>query len=578
MLRGRRRQLKALLLDQHVIAGHRQHLLRRDPAPRQAAPRPHQRLADHPRDRPPAPRDPRACSTAAIEAGGSTLADTQYVDIEGQGGWFQVHHRVYDRAGQRCLTCGKANIVRVVVGGPLHLLLPALPALIATLGRRRLAIRLDAVFLKSLTLKGFKSFADATTLQLEPGVTVVVGPNGSGKSNVVDAIAWVLGAQAPSAVRSQKMDDVIFAGTAKRPALGRAEVTLTIDNSAGLLPIEFTEVTVSRTLFRTGESEYAINGVDVPPARRAGAAQRRRRRPPAARHRQPGPDRRGAQRPPGGPPRRSSRRPPASSSTASARRRPSAASTPPRPACCACRTCCARCAASCARSNARPRPPVATATSSPSCSALQVFLAGREIAVAAPAPHGARRREDHARPGRADAAHRARPARHGRDGRRGGAHGARRHRPRRRDGARRAAPRARPRHRRGARRASSFDGARPRPADGLRRRRQPGGRRRPAARRARRGGGRARRAGPGDRRAGGRGAGVRRAAPGDVGGHRGPRLRTTSAASAAAEVRGELRSMRAGLERAEAELRRQRDPARVAAAARASASTPSASD
>ena len=118
-----------------------------------------------------------------------------------------------------------------------------------------------AVFLKSLTLKGFKSFADATTLQLEPGVTVVVGPNGSGKSNVVDAIAWVLGAQAPSAVRSQKMDDVIFAGTAKRPALGRAEVSLTIDNSAGLLPIEFTEVTVSRILFRTGESEYSINGV-----------------------------------------------------------------------------------------------------------------------------------------------------------------------------------------------------------------------------------------------------------------------------------------------------------------------------
>lgn len=117
------------------------------------------------------------------------------------------------------------------------------------------------MFLRSLTLKGFKSFADTTTLQLEPGVTVVVGPNGSGKSNVVDAIAWVLGAQAPSAVRSQKMDDVIFAGTDRRAALGRAEVTITIDNSAGLLPIEFTEVTLSRTLFRTGESEYAINGV-----------------------------------------------------------------------------------------------------------------------------------------------------------------------------------------------------------------------------------------------------------------------------------------------------------------------------
>ena len=117
------------------------------------------------------------------------------------------------------------------------------------------------MFLKTLTLKGFKSFADTTALDLEPGVTVVVGPNGSGKSNVVDAIGWVLGAQAPSALRSQKMDDVIFAGTAKRPALGRAEVALTIDNSGGLLPVDFTEVTITRTLFRTGDSEYAINGV-----------------------------------------------------------------------------------------------------------------------------------------------------------------------------------------------------------------------------------------------------------------------------------------------------------------------------
>ena len=117
------------------------------------------------------------------------------------------------------------------------------------------------MFLKSLTLKGFKSFADSTTMSLEPGVTVVVGPNGSGKSNVVDAVAWVLGAQAPKSVRSQKMDDVIFAGTATRPPLGRAEVSLTIDNSAGLLPVEFNEVTVSRILFRTGESEYSINGV-----------------------------------------------------------------------------------------------------------------------------------------------------------------------------------------------------------------------------------------------------------------------------------------------------------------------------
>jgi len=117
------------------------------------------------------------------------------------------------------------------------------------------------VFLKSLNLKGFKSFADSTTLVLEPGVTVVVGPNGSGKSNVVDAIAWVLGAQAPKAVRSQKMDDVIFAGTASRPALGRAEVSITIDNSDGTLGVEFNEVTVTRVLFRNGDSEYAINGV-----------------------------------------------------------------------------------------------------------------------------------------------------------------------------------------------------------------------------------------------------------------------------------------------------------------------------
>ena len=117
------------------------------------------------------------------------------------------------------------------------------------------------MFLKSLTLKGFKSFADSTLMALEPGVTVVVGPNGSGKSNVVDAIAWVLGAQAPKSVRSQKMDDVIFAGTDKRPALGRAEVSLTLDNSSGLLPVEFNEVTITRVLFRSGDSEYSINGV-----------------------------------------------------------------------------------------------------------------------------------------------------------------------------------------------------------------------------------------------------------------------------------------------------------------------------
>ena len=117
------------------------------------------------------------------------------------------------------------------------------------------------VFLKSLTMKGFKSFADSTVLEFEPGVTVVVGPNGSGKSNVVDAVAWVLGAQGPSTVRSGKMEDVVFAGTPDRPALGRAEVSLVIDNSSGSLPIEFTEVTVTRTLYRSGDSEYSLNGV-----------------------------------------------------------------------------------------------------------------------------------------------------------------------------------------------------------------------------------------------------------------------------------------------------------------------------
>ncbi|MSY45798.1 MAG: AAA family ATPase, partial [Actinobacteria bacterium] len=116
------------------------------------------------------------------------------------------------------------------------------------------------MFLKSLVLKGFKSFAEKTELVFEPGVTVIVGPNGSGKSNLVDAVAWVLGAQGPRTLRGGKMDDVIFAGTSKRPALGRAEVSLTIDNALGVLPIDFTEVTITRTLFRNGDSEYQING------------------------------------------------------------------------------------------------------------------------------------------------------------------------------------------------------------------------------------------------------------------------------------------------------------------------------
>ncbi|MEV0463173.1 chromosome segregation protein SMC [Nocardia tengchongensis] len=114
--------------------------------------------------------------------------------------------------------------------------------------------------LKSLTLKGFKSFASSTTLRLEPGITCVVGPNGSGKSNVVDALTWVMGEQGAKALRGGKMEDVIFAGTAGRAPLGRAEVTLTIDNSDGLLPIEYSEVSITRRMFRDGAGEYEING------------------------------------------------------------------------------------------------------------------------------------------------------------------------------------------------------------------------------------------------------------------------------------------------------------------------------
>ncbi|MGO4131043.1 chromosome segregation protein SMC [Janibacter hoylei] len=116
------------------------------------------------------------------------------------------------------------------------------------------------MYVKSLTLKGFKSFASATHMRLEPGITCIVGPNGSGKSNVVDALAWVMGEQGAKSLRGGKMEDVIFAGTAGRAPLGRAEVTMTIDNTDGALPIDYTEVTISRTMFRNGGSEYAING------------------------------------------------------------------------------------------------------------------------------------------------------------------------------------------------------------------------------------------------------------------------------------------------------------------------------
>lgn len=114
--------------------------------------------------------------------------------------------------------------------------------------------------LKSLTLKGFKSFASPTTLRFEPGITCVVGPNGSGKSNVVDALTWVMGEQGAKTLRGGKMEDVIFAGTSSRAPLGRAEVTLTIDNSDNALPIEYSEVSITRRMFRDGAGEYEING------------------------------------------------------------------------------------------------------------------------------------------------------------------------------------------------------------------------------------------------------------------------------------------------------------------------------
>src|SRR5919199_3577191 len=116
------------------------------------------------------------------------------------------------------------------------------------------------MFLRSLTARGFKSFAERTTLEFAPGISVIVGPNGSGKSNVVDAVAWVLGAQGPRALRGAQMADVIFAGGPSRPALGLAEVRLVIDNGEGLIPIPAAEVEISRTVFRSGESEYRLGG------------------------------------------------------------------------------------------------------------------------------------------------------------------------------------------------------------------------------------------------------------------------------------------------------------------------------
>src|SRR5712691_11766938 len=116
------------------------------------------------------------------------------------------------------------------------------------------------MFLRSITIRGFKSFADKTSLEFEPGISVIVGPNGSGKSNIADAIAWVLGEQGSRALRGGQMTDVIFAGSPSRAPLGMAEVKMVIDNSAGLIPVPASEIEISRAIYRSGESEYRLGG------------------------------------------------------------------------------------------------------------------------------------------------------------------------------------------------------------------------------------------------------------------------------------------------------------------------------
>ena len=186
------------------------------------------------------------------------------------------------------------------------------------------------MYLKSLTLKGFKSFASVDDAAARAGHHLHRRPNGSGKSNVVDALAWVMGEQGAKSLRGGKMEDVIFAGTSGRPPLGRAEVVLTIDNTDGALPIEYAEVTISRTHVPQRRLGVRDQRHSVPAARRAGAPERLRHRPRDARHRRPGPARPDPARDARRTAAASSRRRPASSSTASARRRRSASSTPPR--------------------------------------------------------------------------------------------------------------------------------------------------------------------------------------------------------------------------------------------------------
>ena len=274
--------------------------------------------ARHARSEPRAPR-PRASSPGGCRACGSASRAASR-PRDGVDGWVRNRADGASRPSSRARRRGRPH-GRVVPRGPARARVDGVdvddppPATGFHVADRRSADRRTSASLRIGRPSGrgprVPEVADAAGLQVvrrqddrsssSPGVTVVVGPNGSGKSNLVDAVAWVLGAQGPRTLRGGKMDDVIFAGTPDRPALGRAEVSLTIDNTAGLLPIEFSEVTITRTLFRTGDSEYQINGAPVPAARHPGAALRHRHRPPAARDRRAGPARRGAQRPARGP-------------------------------------------------------------------------------------------------------------------------------------------------------------------------------------------------------------------------------------------------------------------------------------
>jgi chromosome segregation protein len=115
------------------------------------------------------------------------------------------------------------------------------------------------MYLSKLELHGFKSFAERTVLQFDPGITAIVGPNGCGKSNIVDAVRWVIGEQRARVLRSEKMENVIFNGTSRRRPVGMAEVLLTVENTRGVLPTEYSEVTLGRRLYRSGDSDYLLN-------------------------------------------------------------------------------------------------------------------------------------------------------------------------------------------------------------------------------------------------------------------------------------------------------------------------------